>query len=287
MLHEQIHVRQRHSWDLIFVELAGIILWVNPVMVLYKRSLQVIHEYLADHRVLQYGFEKGAYLNLLLRQLTLQNEWMLGHQFNYLLTKNRFKMLKKHHYSKWAPAKFALALPFIVLLLMLNCKTKTEDNQVPENDPCANFTLPEGAVPLEWEEGMEIIVVDENGNPSDEITYVWYTGDKEEEPLRFVEEMPEPVGGMDAFYKFLQENLKYPADLKEKGISGQVYIEFVIEKDGSIDHVKVVKGAHPDLDAEAMRVVKMLPKWKPGKQNGKPVRCFYNIPIRFTIDKEK
>jgi protein TonB len=103
-------------------------------------------------------------------------------------------------------------------------------------------------------------------------------------PLRFVEEMPEPIGGMEAMYAFLQSNLKYPEVARNNNISGQVFLEFVVEKDGSIGNVKIVAGVYPELDQEAMRVVRLLPKWKPGKQMGNPVRCFYQIPIRFTIN---
>jgi len=314
ILHEQIHVQQQHSWDLIFMELMGIVLWFNPIILLYKRSLQVIHEYLADHRVLQHGIEQGAYLNLLLRQLTLQNEWMLGHHFNYLLTKNRFKMLKNHHYSKWAIAKVLFVLPFIALLLMLNCKNTTEESQTiqyeftmenmgSESDEEVNYKiditqgddqvqkitikkeennnaspcLPEGAVPFDWPEGTVFKWADEETGKM----YEWVKNDP---PLRKVEVMPEPVGGMEAMYIFLQENLKYPQSARDKGITGQIIIEFVVEKDGSINDVKVIKGVDPELDAEAVRVVKMMPKWKPGMQDGQPVRTFYQIPIRFTIN---
>jgi len=102
-------------------------------------------------------------------------------------------------------------------------------------------------------------------------------------PLRFVEEMPEPIGGFEAMYAFLQSNLRYPEVARNANISGQVFIEFVVERDGSISNVRVLVGVHPELDQEAVRVVKMLPKWKPGKQMGKTVRTFYQIPIRFTI----
>ncbi|MCL1851057.1 MAG: energy transducer TonB [Bacteroidetes bacterium] len=103
-------------------------------------------------------------------------------------------------------------------------------------------------------------------------------------PMRFVEEMPEPVGGMENMYEFLRTNLRYPEVARNNNISGQVFLEFVVEKDGSISGVKVIVGVYPDLDQEAIRVVKMMPKWKPGKQMGKPVRCFFNIPVRFTIN---
>ena len=102
-------------------------------------------------------------------------------------------------------------------------------------------------------------------------------------PMRFVEEMPEPVGGMEAMYAFIYANVKYPEVARNNGISGSVVLEFVVEKDGSISGVKVLAGVYPDLDQEAVRVIKMLPKWKPGKQMGKPVRCYFQIPIRFSI----
>lgn len=102
-------------------------------------------------------------------------------------------------------------------------------------------------------------------------------------PMRFVEEMPEFVGGSEAMYAFLQANLKYPEVARNNNISGQVFIEFVVERDGSITDVRVLVGVYPELDQEAVRVVRSMPKWKPGKQMGKPVRTFFNIPIRFTI----
>ena len=103
--------------------------------------------------------------------------------------------------------------------------------------------------------------------------------------VSFPDVMPEPIGGMDAMYVYLRANLKYPQRALENYIQGQVAIEFVVEKDGSISEVKVLSGVFPDLDNEALRVVKAMPKWKPGIQNGKPVRCLYSIPIRFSINK--
>jgi protein TonB len=102
-------------------------------------------------------------------------------------------------------------------------------------------------------------------------------------PARFVEEMPEPIGGMENMYAYLQSILKYPEVARNNGIQGQVFLEFVVEKDGSISNVKVLVGVYPELDQEAIRAVKLLPKWKPGKQMGKPVRTYFSIPIRFTI----
>ena len=103
-------------------------------------------------------------------------------------------------------------------------------------------------------------------------------------PARFVEEMPEPIGGMENMYAYLQSILKYPEVARNNGIQGQVFLEFVVEKDGSITNVKVIASVYPDLDQEAIRAIKLLPKWKPGKQMGKAVRTYFSIPIRFTIN---
>lgn len=102
-------------------------------------------------------------------------------------------------------------------------------------------------------------------------------------PVRYAEKMPEYIGGMEALYTFLSNNLVYPEVARRKGIEGSVLIEFVVEKDGSISNVKALTSLSPECDAEAIRVIKKLPKWKPGEQMGKPVRVYYNIPIRFTL----
>ncbi|MDT8412626.1 MAG: energy transducer TonB [Vicingaceae bacterium] len=105
----------------------------------------------------------------------------------------------------------------------------------------------------------------------------------EEEIFTIVEDMPEFPGGVQALYKYLGENVKYPQAAKANGISGKVFVNFTVEKDGSITAVKVIRGVHELLDKEAIRVVKSFPKWKPGKQRGKAVRVSYNIPISFVL----
>lgn len=102
-------------------------------------------------------------------------------------------------------------------------------------------------------------------------------------PVRFAEEMPEYVGGMEAMYAFLKNELQYPEAARNNGIQGTVLLEFVVERDGSVSNVKPLVSLFPECDAEAIRVVKKMPKWKPGKQMGKPVRCYFNLPIRFTL----
>ena len=98
-----------------------------------------------------------------------------------------------------------------------------------------------------------------------------------------VEEMPEFPGGEEALRKFIAQSVKYPAIAEENGIQGKVYVNFVVEKDGTVGRAKVVRGVDPSLDYEALRVTNELPKWKPGKQKGVPVAVQYTIPVNFVL----
>jgi protein TonB len=98
-----------------------------------------------------------------------------------------------------------------------------------------------------------------------------------------VESMPEFPGGDANLYKFLAENIKYPQMAKESGIQGRVFVTFVVERDGKVSDVRVLRGIGGGCDEEAVRVVKAMPKWTPGKQRGKSVRVQYNLPVKFTL----
>ena len=110
--------------------------------------------------------------------------------------------------------------------------------------------------------------------------------EEEEEEVIFVvvESMPEFPGGQQALFKYLAENVKYPVIAQENGIQGRVICQFVVNKDGSIVDVVVVRSSgEPSLDKEALRVINSMPKWKPGKQRGKPVRVKYTVPVNFRL----
>lgn len=109
--------------------------------------------------------------------------------------------------------------------------------------------------------------------------------EEEEETQVFfiVEEMPEFPGGELALRKYISTAIKYPVIAQENGIQGKVYVTFVVGKDGSISNASIARGVDPSLDKEALRVVNGLPKWKPGKQRGKPVNVSYTVPINFVL----
>lgn len=104
-----------------------------------------------------------------------------------------------------------------------------------------------------------------------------------EEIFTFVEEYPEFLGGEKALYEYIKNNVNYSELAIKTNIEGTVYVEFVVEKDGSISDVKVLRGIGGGCDEEAVRVVKSMPKWKPGKQRGQPVRVYYTLPIDFKL----
>ncbi len=108
---------------------------------------------------------------------------------------------------------------------------------------------------------------------------------KEEENKVFdvVEQMPEFPGGQAALMEYLSKNVKYPVVAQENGVQGRVVVSFVVERDGSVTDVQVVKSVDPSLDREAVRVISSMPKWIPGKQNGQAVRVKYNVPVSFRL----
>ena len=103
----------------------------------------------------------------------------------------------------------------------------------------------------------------------------------EEAPFMFVEEMPEFPGGQDSLTAFLRREIVYPQVARDNGITGTVLVEFVVERDGRVSNGVVKVPLFPDCDVEALRGVMSMPRWKPGRNMGKPVRCFFQIPITF------
>jgi protein TonB len=134
---------------------------------------------------------------------------------------------------------------------------------------------------IEEELEMEDMEVDEDT----EIEFIEEVEEEfvEEEIFTIVQDMPSFPGGDQAMLSYLGKNIKYPTLAKESGIQGTVYVTFVVEKDGSVSNVKVLRGIGGGCDEEAIRVVKSMPKWTPGKQRGKPVKVQYNLPCRFVL----
>ncbi|MEE1176133.1 MAG: energy transducer TonB, partial [Paludibacteraceae bacterium] len=117
----------------------------------------------------------------------------------------------------------------------------------------------------------------------DDVPIVVEEPEEEEQIFQVVENQPEFPGGMAELMKFLQKNMKYPTICQEQGIQGRVIVSFVVNKDGSIEQVEVLSGVHERLDAEAVRVVELMPTWTPGQMQGHAVRTKFNLPVTFRL----
>jgi len=258
--HEMSHIAHHHSADILFVELMMIIQWFNPFIYLYKRELQSLHEYMADRDVVATGIDKQNYMMLILQQCTAVDFSNMSNNFSFLLTKKRIKMITQSKKTKGVVIKALLTLPLFALLLFANCKSN--ENNTPKE---------------------EKIAATETENASSAVAT---TSQGEDEVYMSVEKNPEFPGGVNAMMDYLRGNLKYPESAKKNKQEGRVFIGFIVEKDGSVSNVKVLRGVCEELDSEAVRVVKSMPTWIAGRDKGEPVRVQYTLPIVFKLNDE-
>jgi len=440
LTHEQTHVRQWHSIDVIISEIVNIICWMNPFAWLLKTEIRLNLEYLADHKVMESGTNKKAYQYHLLGLANQNRQTGLYNNFNLSHLKNRIKMMNKKRTRTTGHIKYALFAPLTAaLLLVSNIETvartaerliySTEESTPrPEREEVASFVnttvqglvtftitvtnsegKPQPNITLQIKPGNEVKTFKTNaeGKATIEVdmttpkyvsldvsspkssnhqslllsankpnvTAIFDTDDdiaayikagkqiriklqisnndnqqlagvelissstnakattnahgeaqltvgvgetiainhkgyqegkftvkelcpikdmENPEPVRLLlvgedpvyqiaDNMPEFPGGMIACLQYLARNIKYPVTAQKEGAQGKVIVQMVIEKDGSVDHVSIVRSITPELDAEAARVVKSMPKWKPATVKDKAVRCRYTVPVTFKL----
>ena len=440
LTHEQTHVRQWHSIDVIISEIVNIICWMNPFAWLLKTEIRLNLEYLADHKVMESGTNKKAYQYHLLGLANQNRQTGLYNNFNLSHLKNRIKMMNKKRTRTTGHIKYALFAPLTAaLLLVSNIETvartaerliySTEESTPrPEREEVASFVnttvqglvtftitvtnsegKPQPNITLQIKPGNEVktfktnaegkatievdmttpkyVSLDVSSPKSSKhqslllsankpnVTAIFDTDDdiaayikagkqiriklqisnndnqqlagvelissstnakattnahgeaqltvgvgetiainhkgyqegkftvKELCPIKDMEKpelvrlllvgedpvyqiadnMPEFPGGMIACLQYLARNIKYPVTAQKEGAQGKVIVQMVIEKDGSVDHVSIVRSITPELDAEAARVVKSMPKWKPATVKDKAVRCRYTVPVTFKL----
>ncbi len=160
----------------------------------------------------------------------------------------------------------------------------TEQNTPPPPPPPPP-AAPEIIEIVEDDEEVEELEIEDTEADAETVVEVFEVEEEvvEEEVFTIVENMPEFPGGQKKLFEYLGKSIKFPPAAKANGISGKVYVNFTVNKNGKISDVKVLRGVHELLDKEAIRVVKAMPAWKPGKQRGKAVRVSYNLPINFVL----
>ena len=454
--HEQAHISNRHSWDLLLVEVCLLAQWFNPAAWLLRQELQNIHEYEADDTVLRRGINAREYQLLIIKKAVGARLYSLANSLNHSSLKKRLTMMMKEKSHPWARLKYLYVLPLAAISMVAFAHTEAANNsngiseakgtevlaneQIPgvkssENEKVlivvdGKLTIQE-TEPIDWtnedlakhigvtpEEIAQIEVIkkpeilaqwnipgatgailvttkkakaaDETAeaakekftvtvNDAGEYSYgpmgstlkkgtlddiyqyicdmqrklqadgggrhflvnveaspkaprksvekvketlrkawalrITYSQKEEketvvdhliligkpkhnekkgnieveraEEVFQVVENMPEFPGGNTELMKFLAKNIKYPAEAQQKGEQGRVMVQFVVGKDGKLSDIEIMRSISPTLDAEAIRVIKAMPTWKPGTQRGQAVAVKYTIPISFRLQGSK
>lgn len=259
LTHEMAHVKQHHSVDVLLAEMVSICCWMNPFAWLLKREVRLNLEFLADRKVMEAGFATKSYQYHLLG-LAYNHKYGLSNNFNFSHLKQRIIMMNKKKSNAVGHIKYALfVLPAFALLVAGNISCSQDASQTEDAK----------------EEVVAPVSPEAKEAPADSTA--------KEEVFMVAEQMPEYPGGMKEMLKFLQENVKYPENAMKNNVQGRVIVQFVVEKDGTPTEFKVLRSVDPDLDAEALRVMKAMPKWKPGMQKGQVVRVKFTVPVSFKL----
>ncbi len=266
LAHERAHADQYHSVDVLLMELICMLQWFNPAVWYYRHQLREVHEYLADRSLIHKGIEKAGYLELLFAMALKVQPADITNSFCQIKLKRRLKMITKSQSSRLSGAKFIILLPVLGLFIwMVSCNQSAKDV---DSDGADTSTVKKEVAPADNNSGTQTPTVNDKS---------------ENAVFTVVEEMPEYPGGTEAMNKFIAGNINYPQKAKENGVQGTVYVSFHIAEDGSVSNALIMRGIGSGCDEEALRVVKMMPKWKPGKQKGKTVKVSFTLPVKFRL----
>ena len=260
LIHELAHIRNRHSWDLLLADLCIFVQWFNPAAWLLKQELQNIHEYEADETVLREGVNARNYQMLLIKKAVGTRLYSMANNFNHSSLKKRITMMLKEKSNPWARAKYLYILPLAALAVTA-------------------FARPEVSAVADEISAVKVIApaVHDSIQPNVQTAVA--------APSSALDQMPEFPGGMEALNTYLRNNIRYPQEAQKAGIQGRVIIQFIVSKDGSITDAEVVESVDPQLDAEGLRLIKNMPRWKPGMRKGQAIRVKQTLPIRFAFTK--
>jgi len=295
--HEKQHIRQGHTFDVLVLEFIAVFQWFNPFFWMFRRALRENHEFLADQAVISHGTAPSWYKQILINQY-VGDQIVLTNNFNYSLVKKRIQMISKIKSKKITYVKILLGVLLAGSLTATFAFESKEVVKVQQNQEVKTTTLlVEGyqlqitGDPVGIEKLKQLVQNSQNApvvanqvqskKPAIKTSIKFIPG--EGQVFTVVEQMPEFPDGQKAFQDFLMKSVKYPAEAVKKGITGKVYVQFVVGSDGSVLNAKVVRGVDPLLDVEALRVVNSSPKWTPGKQGGKVVASQFTVPINFQL----
>ena len=294
--HEKAHSHQLHSIDVIAYQIFCILFWWNPFAWLLQKEMKLNLEYLADGEVQKHEADLQTYQYTLL-QISIANTGVAFiNNFNVSQLKKRITMMNKKRTSALWTSKFLLVVPLAMALVLGNVQCSSDAEKVTNKEDTMHITQNADG---NFDVSTSAAEIDSKENAKDIYT--------------IVEEMPRFPGGEQEMMKFIGQNLRYPTLAQEAGAQGRVIIRFTVDTDGNIVNPEVIRNnvtlenqldemvviaynngikekttisladAHSEIDKEALRVVKMMPKWAPGKQNGKEVSVYFTLPILFRL----
>lgn len=322
LTHEYVHVKQKHTWDLLLFEILRIVLWFNPFIYLYQREISLVHEYLADEYAVGHTSKQQYYEELLNTAFGTKQFTFINTFFNHSIIKKRIVMLQKTKSKQISKIKYVIILPLILsMLLYVAC---SEDNTLLNQNKSADIELTiikteleeiEMFSYVESESYFERIRMIKSGvkTYNEELFYevLKMVNDRivkqreviDRESMRNADYIPFAIidqaptfpncsGANDQLRKCMSSNVsahvnkEFDVTLGEKlGLTGinRIFVSFKIDKQGNVVDVRS-RAPHPDLETEAIRVINTLPQMQPGKQEGVPVGVLYSLPITFKIE---
>ncbi len=248
--HEEAHIRQRHTVDVLIIEITQSLFWFNPTLWYYKQAIQEVHEFLAD-RAAATRVSTGYAHQLVSYALDTPVAALTTPFYSFSTLKQRITMLQKPASPRRSLLGYALVLPLAATLVM--CTQSERDQPLTQHDATTNASV------------RKPVRVDG-------------------EVFTVVEQQPEFPGGMKALGTYLNQNLKYPDAAEKAKVSGKVFVSFIVTKTGEITDVQILKGMGFGTDEEAIRVVSQMPRWKPGRQEKELLNVRFNLPINFELD---
>ena len=306
--HELIHVKQKHSLDLIFFEVLKIIFWFNPLIYIYQSRISTLHEFIADACVVKTTAKRSYYEQLLNSAFNTRNISFINQFFNHSLIKKRIVMLQKSKSKTIAKIKYLVILPLmLVMLTVVSCSQENPEQS--ESKDSLSEQLDK--LLLKIEESEEISSLDQkkiikitmaaiekskHAAGTDDFSGTNENRQAKDVPFALIEQVPvfpgcENLTSNDEKKKCMSDkiqefvNKNFNAGLgKELNLSGRnrIIVQFKIDKQGNIVDVRS-RAPHPDLEVEAERVINSLPSMEPGKQGGVEVGVMYSLPIVFQV----
>lgn len=273
--HERAHIRRGHSYDVLLAELCVIVQWFNPAAWLIKRELQNVHEYEADEAVLDKGIDAKQYQLLLIKKAVGSRLYsVVANSINHSSLQKRIAMMLRRKSNPWVCTKYLyillLAAVAVVTFARPEIAEMSDKVEKMSDVKVAALTTVNKVIAPEKDESTtapavkEVITADSVYNT--------------------MEEEPEFPGGSKALMNYIHSNLKQPEGVQDSPT--RIILQFIVRKDGSVTDVRVAHSANKEsedvnLNAEAVRLIKSMPKWKPGKMGGRAVNCRFFLPVNF------